>query len=638
MRARISVLVAFLMAGASLVSAAGALASLPDGRGYELVSPVQKNGLSPYAAVPSTDGGAVDFQARGAFAGATSGSLNLYRASRTAGGWQTTPLTPTPATPLGALEEQAPVWFSADLSQTIFTTPESYVPADHDGGALSLYSQGAGGGLSLLSQGSQGGGEPAETTFDAASPDGNHVVFSSHASLVPAATGLGTDAAPEAEYLYERDTTTGQTHLLNINNAGQLVGAVETTLPKGYTPGPTANFIVVALIGGEGFLPGQFITVGEGENELTTQIVQVFRVGETTESLDVNNGAGLPHAYPVGTRVVRASEGAILGDGGDLASGSPAAGEYLPADAGSGSTTHAVSDDGSKVFFESPNPTGAEPVGLYMREGNTTTTRIAGSAPKGTILGGLLESETTVFGSARFQGAAADGSLVFFTSDEEHAGATAGGEVYEFNTTGHEIGGVSPLSVGAVSAGLGGDSAPASTLTAGAAGRKVGVKIKVASTAGFHAGEQIMFAPFETLGEFGPASGVTSRIASVDGPADELTLSEGLVGVGFGVPAGTEVHGVHPASVVAIANDGSRVYFVSDGVLAENRNAQGAGAIPVQPNLYVFDTSTGETSFIATLTSSDVRDAGGNPAGLVGEPDISRPAVPSPDGSVLVFA
>jgi hypothetical protein len=43
------------------------------------------------------------------------------------------------------------------------------------------------------------------------------------------------------------------------------------------------------------------------------------------------------------------------------------------------------------------------------------------------------------------------------------------------------------------------------------------------------------------------------------------------------------------------------------------------------------------TSFIGGLVSGDVSRAG-NPAGLVGEPDVSRPVVPSPDGGVLVFA
>ena len=128
-----------VVASGSLGVVGSAFAALPDGRGYELVSPVEKNGVSPYAAVPSLSGEAVEFQARGAFAGATSGSLNLYQAARSSGGWQTVPLTPTPSSPLGALEEQVPVFFSSDLAQTIFTTPESYAAGDSDGGALDLY-------------------------------------------------------------------------------------------------------------------------------------------------------------------------------------------------------------------------------------------------------------------------------------------------------------------------------------------------------------------------------------------------------------------------------------------------------------------------------------------------------------------
>ena len=103
--------------------ASAARAALPDARAYELVSPAGENATPPYAAVPSVSGEAVDFQARGAFARASTGSLNLYQATRTADSWQTTPLTPTPPSPLGPLEEQVPLFYSPDLSQTIFTTP-----------------------------------------------------------------------------------------------------------------------------------------------------------------------------------------------------------------------------------------------------------------------------------------------------------------------------------------------------------------------------------------------------------------------------------------------------------------------------------------------------------------------------------
>ncbi len=120
--------VSVLAAAALALLAAPSAGGLPDARAYELVSPPEESAVAPYAAVPSSSGEAVDFQARGAFAGASSGSLNLYQARRTASGWRTAPLTPAPSSPLGPLEEQVPLFYSPDLSQTIFTTPESYAP------------------------------------------------------------------------------------------------------------------------------------------------------------------------------------------------------------------------------------------------------------------------------------------------------------------------------------------------------------------------------------------------------------------------------------------------------------------------------------------------------------------------------
>ncbi|HEX5853888.1 MAG TPA: hypothetical protein VFY36_12450 [Solirubrobacteraceae bacterium] len=617
---------------ASLTFVDGAVASLPDGRGYELVSPVAKNGVRPYAAVPSLNGDVVDFQAPGAFAGATSGSLNLYQATRTTGGWQSTPLTPTPPKALGALEEQAPVWFSRDLSRTIFTTPESYAPSDEDGGALSLYLRDSGGGLTWLSQGAQGGSEPNHVTFDGATPDASSVVFSSGASLLPAATGLNTAVFPEPEYLYKRDVAGGQTSLLSLDSSGQPVGYAATVLSADYTTGHGGIEVARA----EGFAPGGFITIGAGESAETTQILHVHHaLGEgATEELVVHNGEGLSSNHPAGTTVTHPAEGAILGDGGHLTSGPIPAGEFLPANAGSGSTTNAISSDGANVFFESPSPTLGQPVSLYMRHNNSTTVKIAGGTPYGATISGLFGQEETVFGSARYEGAAADGSLAFFTSEEGLAGATIGRQLYEFNATEHEIGGAAPMSTKPVSIGLQGDRSPTTTLTVGAHFPQE--TITVASTEGFHSGETILFGKFETLG--GNRNTTLMLVVKAVTSPTELTLTTPVNSAGFsGIVEGTEVHGVHLASVTAISNDGSHVYFVSDGALAANANAEGATATAAQPNLYAFDTGTGETTFIGTLVGSDV-SMEGQPSGLVGEPDISRPAIPTPDGSVVAFA
>jgi hypothetical protein len=617
-----------LLALGLLVIADGAAAALPDSRGFELVSPVVKHGVSPYGAVPSTDGGTVNFQARGAFADAESGSLSLYQASRGASGWQTVTLTPTPPNPLDPLEEQAPVWFSSDLSSTIFTTPESYASGDEDAGALSLYERNTVGELTWVSRGSRGGGEPREATFDGATPNGQNVVFSSAAALLPAAVGLDPESAPEAEFLYQRDVAGEDTSLLSLDSAGRPAGAAATTLTAEYAPGTGR----ISVARAEGFFPGEFITVGEGVEAEPVQITHIPFTGGPNETFVVGSGgAGLSKAFPAGTQVTHTAEGSILGDGGHLTSGLPPAGEYLPANAESGSTTNAISNDGSKVFFESPNPAGGKPVGLYMRKDNTTSVKIAGAVPDGTSIAQFFSEEETTFGSARYEGAAANGSLAFFKSDEGLVGATKGQELYELNATSQEIGADPPGAVHAISAGLGGDRTPATTIAGGIGNGSQ--TISVASTEGFHAGETVEFAPFLVAGGK-HQGGLTMVIASVDN-ATEMTMTFPVHG--GSVPEGTELHAVHPAWMTAISSDGSRVYFISSGILAANANSEGATAAPVEPNLYVYDTATDATTFVATVAASDVQKAQGSPTGLAGEPDISRPAIPTPDGGVLAF-
>ena len=620
--------------GAVLSTANAATAALPDDRGYELISPVAKNGLSPYAATPSIEGGAVDFQARGAFAGATSGALSLYKATRTPVGWQTVALTPIPSKHLGSLEEQVPVWLAPDLSQTIFTTPATYSQGDQNGGGLDLYLQAGHGGLTWLSQGTQGGGEQGEATFDGATADASHVVFSTQTSLLSDATGLGTESSPAPEYVYERDVVHSQTSLLSLDVNGQSLGYAATTLAAPYN----GELGTITVVSQDGLFPGETIRVGEGAEAETAQIDHLLVEQNGSIQVSVRNGTGLSAPHPAGTPVVHFAEGAILGGGGHLTSGPPPAGEYLPANSESGTTTHAIASDGSKIFLEAPNPAEGEPVGLYMRQNNTTTMKIAGAAQDGTQISGFFGTETETFGSAHFEGAAADGSLAFFTSDEGLAGAAKGTELYEFNTTNHAIGPAGAMSIKSISTGMGGDRTPSTALTFAANNAE---SITVASTAGFSAGETIAFGPFEVESGTPSAardSDLTAVIASVTSPT-ELKLQQALAGLKLtGPPPGTEVHGVHPASMTAVSNDGSRVYFISDGVLAMNANSRGATAIPVKPNLYVFDTSTGETTFIATVAGSDVQTAAGSPTGLAGEPDISRPAIPTPDGGVLAFA
>jgi hypothetical protein len=55
----------------------------------------------------------------------------------------------------------------------------------------------------------------------------------------------------------------------------------------------------------------------------------------------------------------------------------------------------------------------------------------------------------------------------------------------------------------------------------------------------------------------------------------------------------------------AISGDGSHVYFVAQGVLTTDPSPKGASPIAGQPNLYVWERSSEDTSFIGTLASND---------------------------------
>src|SRR6476646_3182691 len=122
-RAGLLVLAAICAAGLGCALPAGALAALPDGRGYEQVTPPDKNAQEVGSGVTGTDpsaGNAVNWEAIGGCCGATSAASTLYQSSLSSNGWPTTAKTPTPTTPLvGLFEEQQPMTWSADLSKTV---------------------------------------------------------------------------------------------------------------------------------------------------------------------------------------------------------------------------------------------------------------------------------------------------------------------------------------------------------------------------------------------------------------------------------------------------------------------------------------------------------------------------------------
>jgi len=98
---------------------------------------------------------------------------------------------------------------------------------------------------------------------------------------------------------------------------------------------------------------------------------------------------------------------------------------------------NAVSNDGSRVFFESPDPHGAslssDPncggvAQLYVRQNNATTTEVSLSQKAGSV-------GTPAPGGAKFEGASADGSRVFFESHDQltNDSAASEGGLYEYD-------------------------------------------------------------------------------------------------------------------------------------------------------------------------------------------------------------
>ncbi len=79
------------------------------------------------------------------------------------------------------------------------------------------------------------------------------------------------------------------------------------------------------------------------------------------------------------------------------------------------------------------------------------------------------------------------------------------------------------------------------------------------------------------------------------------------------VSAGEDIVGLHKTGkeagvfngTVGISGDGSHVYFVATGVLTDHRNPEGDLADAGEPNLYVFDSDSGEVAFIGPLVSGD---------------------------------
>jgi hypothetical protein len=91
----------------------------------------------------------------------------------------------------------------------------------------------------------------------------------------------------------------------------------------------------------------------------------------------------------------------------------------------------------------------------------------------------------------------------------------------------------------------------------------------------------------------------------------------------------TPGEGADVQGVAQVSEDGSHVYFVATGVLTNAANGEGDKAEAGADNLYAFDTASGRTAFVASLSEQDGE--------IWQQLDVNRPVANTPDGDFLVL-
>lgn len=260
-------LVALLMPGSAW--------ALPEGRVYEMVSPLYKGGFGViHIEAASPDGESVAFYSPGVFAGAPSALTNLasmnYVARRTPSGWSTTPLLPPAAL--------APWVNGQDVSSTLETTIDLGKPASSVEAAGLIGSQEEVLSRSVASPDTQASWQDSKYVFEAlekssitldegaASADLCHLVLEENSGegqgrqLLPEAAEAKGAGLNDQPYEFDRGCAGRPSALrvLGLNNAHQLINpscAVEVGISNyARTTGRRASrFNAMSVGGGETF-------------------------------------------------------------------------------------------------------------------------------------------------------------------------------------------------------------------------------------------------------------------------------------------------------------------------------------------------------------------------------------------------
>jgi hypothetical protein len=195
----LSTAAAVLAAAAAFAAPAASALTLPDGRGWEMVSPIEKNGgqVQPPGTIfgggvlqAAADGGSVTYSSKASFAAPqTASSASQYISRRSATGWSTENVTtPADAGAFGDAPDGVPYQlFSETLDRGLIAAPRRCAAAPCER-AFDLRSS-VGGGLTPSVE------EP-DLHFVGSTPDLGQVVLSTCAALTPEATQVPPAPAP----------------------------------------------------------------------------------------------------------------------------------------------------------------------------------------------------------------------------------------------------------------------------------------------------------------------------------------------------------------------------------------------------------------------------------------------------------
>lgn len=186
------------------------------------------------------------------------------------------------------------------------------------------------------------------------------------------------------------------------------------------------SLVSTGTAGGQGTFEADYLTSSAGGGHI------LFKTAEVLEPSDSGRTAGTMLYERVGdeTRPVGLdSDEQPVSSGGAILAGD---GSGALTFALEGGTAHPISVDGSRIFFESPDPAAGGDTQLYVRENGETTTLVSASQRSLPGNGPL---------PVRFEGAAADGSIVYFrtgaqlvdTDNDVYA------DLYRYDLATHEL-------------------------------------------------------------------------------------------------------------------------------------------------------------------------------------------------------